>query len=126
MAAVPTKSYSLWVMPRGEPMRRAAKSRTGQRNGTAARLSGSAACSRHRPVLLRRHGLGLACTAGPCTAGPLADKLQGEIRGLAARVPGAPPFAPHVTLLGGVRSADEAGVLATARQLAQQLKVRGG
>jgi hypothetical protein len=61
--------------------------------------------------------------AGTCTAAPLADKLQGEIRGLAARVPGAPHFVPHVTLVGGVRSADEAGVLATALQLAQQLKV---
>jgi hypothetical protein len=59
MAAVPTKSYSLWVMPRGEPMRRAAKSRTGQRNGTAARLSGSAACSRHRLCSCAATGLDL-------------------------------------------------------------------
>lgn len=53
--------------------------------------------------------------------GPLADKLHGEIRGLVARTPGAPPVLPHVTLLGGIKST-EADVLARARQLAATLK----
>ncbi|EFN53969.1 hypothetical protein CHLNCDRAFT_135910 [Chlorella variabilis] len=38
--------------------------------------------------------------------GPVADKLHGEIRSLSARVPGAPPFLPHVTLLGGIHTTE--------------------
>ncbi|PSC67618.1 poly(A) RNA polymerase GLD2 [Micractinium conductrix] len=53
--------------------------------------------------------------------GPLADRLGSEIRALAAATPGAPPFAPHVTLLGGIRTT-EADVLARAKRLAAELK----
>lgn len=51
----------------------------------------------------------------------MADKLHGEIRSLSARVPGAPPFLPHVTLLGGIHTT-EADVLQRAQQLAAKLK----
>ena len=44
------------------------------------------------------------------------------MRRLAAAVPGAPAFLPHVTLLGGVQST-EAAMLERARALAGQLKV---
>lgn len=57
-------------------------------------------------------------------AGPLAAKLHAEVRRLAAAVPGAPAFLPHVTLLGGVQST-EAAMLERARTLAGQLKVGG-
>ena len=55
-------------------------------------------------------------------AGPLAEKLHAEIKGLAGRTSGAPVFQPHVTLLGGIH-ATEADVLRQAQELAARLKV---
>lgn len=119
-AAAPVKSYSLWVMPRGD--RAAAEAlRVQWRHGCLRRRL---CCLPHRcrqppPRLpLRPH------TFLPFlrSAGPLYDKLHAEVRRLAAAVPGAPTFLPHVTLLGGVRTS-EADVLERARTLAGQLKV---
>ena len=55
------------------------------------------------------------------SAGPLAQQLQQHIDAIAAEY-GAPSFEPHVTLLGGVRSA-EAEVLSLAAELAARLQV---
>lgn len=66
-----------------------------------------------------------ATTHPPPLTGPLADKLHAQIRRLAAAVPDAPLFQPHVTLLGGI-AAEESEVLKRAQALARQLKVRAG
>lgn len=55
-------------------------------------------------------------------AGPLAARLQQEIQQLAERVPDAPSFAPHLTLLGGIGKPREE-VLQLTEQLASQLQV---
>lgn len=110
-AAAPVKSYSLWVMPRGD------------------RAAAEALRVQWRHGRLRRRQLPPRLPLRPHTflpflrsAGPLYDKLHAEVRRLAAAVPGAPTFLPHLTLLGGVRTS-EADVLERARTLAGQLKV---
>lgn len=122
-AAPSLKSYSLWVMPRGgiaaaaPPIKPLCKLPPAA-SAAAAASAASAASAATGPNWPPSH-----CPAQP--AAPLSDKLHAEVRRLAAAVPDAPTFLPHVTLLGGVR-ATEADVLERARSLAGQLKVRAG
>lgn len=57
----------------------------------------------------------------PPAAAPLARRLRAEIDAAAARVPGAPPFAPHLTLVGGLPEMDEAAARRAAARLAASL-----
>ncbi|KAL6784018.1 hypothetical protein ACKKBG_A04440 [Auxenochlorella protothecoides x Auxenochlorella symbiontica] len=52
---------------------------------------------------------------------PFNERLQREINAQANRIAGAPSFAPHVTLLGGIEGT-EADVLERADRLGAQLK----
>lgn len=57
----------------------------------------------------------------PPSATPLARRLRAEIDAAAARVPGAPPFAPHLTLVGGLEEMEEAAARRAAARLAASL-----
>jgi 2'-5' RNA ligase len=57
----------------------------------------------------------------PPAATPLSRRLRAEIDAAAARVPGAPPFPPHLTLVGGVPEMEEAAARRAAAALAAEL-----
>lgn len=121
-AAPAVKSYSLWLLPKGE--RAALQSRRGRQNTAAAttELLPPPPLNRCR---LAAQPTQLAPVPSFLPAAPLSDKLHAEVRRLAAAVPGAPTFLPHVTLLGGVRTT-EADMLERAHTLSAQLKVTTG
>lgn len=98
----------------------APRRQTTGRHRTAATVAARPCTSPNRPVLP-------PCAIEPSLhthTGPLFDKLNAEVRRLAATVPDGPHFLPHVTLLGGI-AATEADVLSRAATLAKQLQVGG-
>jgi 2'-5' RNA ligase len=57
----------------------------------------------------------------PPAGTPLSRRLRAEIDAAASHVPGAPPFPPHLTLVGGLPEMEEAAARRAAARLAAEL-----